>query len=49
MKIIYLTQFNSMKSKLTFLLVCLFIGLIASAQSTDTLEVAHSFDKNQGQ
>jgi|GEM_PF-2208997 hypothetical protein len=49
MKIIYLTQCKSIKSTLTFLLVCIFIGLQASAQSADTLKIEQSFDKNQGQ
>jgi len=49
MKIIYLTQCKSIKSTLTFLLVCLFIGLQSSAQSADTLKIEQTFDKNQGQ
>ena len=38
-----------MKTNLTFLIVCLFIGLIASAQSADTSQVAQTFDRNQGE
>ena len=37
-----------MKTNLTFLVVCLFIGLQASAQSADTSQIAQNFDKNQG-
>ena len=42
-------QADRMKTNLAFLLVFIFIGMNASAQSADTLQIAQTFDKNQGQ
>ena len=45
----YSPQVDRMKTNLAFLILFIVIGINASAQSADTLQVAQTFDKNQGQ